>query len=65
MTVFVFNIFYSVGTEDEEIQKRYVLAKDSEEAEEKLIKYRDELVSKGFEPFTYVEPWVELDGVIA
>ena len=61
MTVFKYNIWFD-GDEDK--QERYVVAETEEEAERKLLAYRDQLIKDGFDSFTYAGAWVELSNVI-
>ena len=62
--VFNFTIYYE-GDDYTQFQHRYVVAETEEEAEAKLIAYRDYLVSRGFDAFGYnFNPTVEICGVI-
>ena len=69
MTVFAFKIihldFNGNIMDYTEKQERYVLAETEEEAEEKIEKYRKEMVSKGFADFIIQpNPSVEIENVI-
>lgn len=61
--VFRFDIYFDNNSND--IQSRYVVANNSDEAFDKIYSYRDKLVSKGFDMFYVIsEPIVEIDCVI-
>lgn len=69
MTVFIFKIYHidSNGqpTTNFDIQERYVLAKNEQEAEKKLDEYRKRMIADGFADFVALGcPTVELENVI-
>lgn len=61
--VFKYYIWFE-GDAFEFRQERYVAAYDEDEAEEKLLKYRQWLVDNHYAPFTYTYVGVEMQGVI-
>lgn len=62
--VFDFKIYYE-GDDWMQFQHRYVVAESEEEAEAKLIAYRDAQVAQGLAKFGYfINPTVELCNVI-
>jgi hypothetical protein len=61
MTVYKYNIFFD-GDEDK--QERFVVARDEFEADDKIERYRKNLVKRGFSNFQFFGPWVEIDNVI-
>lgn len=62
MTIFKYNIWFD-GDEDK--QERYVAAETEEEAERKLLEYREKHIAYGGANFTYAGGWVEISEVIA
>ena len=66
MTVFEFRGYFKGYNDIDDIQYRYVCAKDEEEAYKKIEKYSRELKKNGFAEFVWqYNPIVHLDGVIA
>ena len=69
MTVFTFKInhldFNGNIIDHYEKQERFVLAETEEEAIEKMEKYRNDMINKGYANFTYqFSPTVEIENVI-
>ena len=63
MTVFKYNIFFE-GDDIDNVQVRYVVAHDEEEADKKIERYRKIKVKQGVCNFRYVCKGVEIDSVI-
>ena len=61
--VFKYKIWFE-GDDFDQYQFRFVSANTEEEAEEKLNKYRKELIKNGFADFKYCDPVVEIEGLI-
>ena len=61
--VFKYKIWFE-GDDCDQYQFRFVSANTEEQAEEKLNKYRKELIKNGFADFRYGDPVVEVEGLI-
>lgn len=63
-TVYKVNVFWKIGN-DYDMQVRYVVADDEDEARAKIAKYNEELKLMGAKPFDHDSGyWVELHDVI-
>jgi hypothetical protein len=61
MTVYKYNIFFA-GDDDKQV--RFVVARDEFEADDKMERYRKNLVKRGFADFQFFGPLVEIDNVV-
>ena len=64
MKVFKFNVWFEGDDLIEDLQERFVVASDEEEAEHKMEAHADNLKKRGFAQMVYVCKGVEIDEVI-